>query len=503
MPRLGNISISGLSSGMDTEGIIKDLMRVQKMKVDRVKKKNIAISYKQEEWKKMNAKIYSFYSKDLGKFRLKSNYASGKVANSNEGVAVLANKDQAPQGSHEIEVLQLATHAQDRTQKLATTDGRAVTSQSKLADMGLQAGQTLEIHYQEGDQTKNVKISLEENQTLGQLTDKIKDQTKGKIDVNVNMDYVNGRMFFSTKKSGAGVGLSFSGQVAQAFGLSQSQVKGKNAQFRYNGGSDVFESTSNQIEVNGLKAQVKAQGKTTFQVERDIEEAYKRVTDFIKKYNDLVKEIDDKVNITIPRAQRGMEPLTDEEKKALSDDEVKKWEETLRGQVFQRDSNLKSLLADMRSSLAFSENDQNQTYKTLSSLGITTGKFREGNGITLFVDGDSDLGGSRAGEPNKLRQALADNPQEVADLLAGLGEKLYDQMTKRMKSTSLRSYMSFYDDKAIQNEYKDYERKIELMEDKMYEMEDRYRKQFAAMEKAMSQSNSTSAWLSQQLSALR
>lgn len=503
MSRAGNISFSGLASGMDTDSIIKDMMKVQRMKVDRFKKKNTSITYKQDEWKKLNAKIYSFYSKDLGKFRLNSNYNNNKVISSNEAVATIDNKDQNIDGTHELEILQLASNAQDRSQKLVKTDGSAVDAKTKLTEMGLQIDDALQVEYEVAGETKSITVKVSENDTLIQLADKLKQESKGKLDLNVNMDYVNGRMFISTKKTGAEIGFQFSGKVAEKFGLSSTMIKGKNAQFRYNGGSDVFESASNELEVNGIKATAKSVGKTTFSIEKDREGAYKKVVEFVKQYNALAKELQDKINVSIPRSQRGIEPLTDEEKKALSDDEVKKWEETLRGQVFKRDKNLRSLLGDMRSTLIFSESSKTKEYKTLGSIGIGTGKFREGTGAMLFIDGDSEVGGSRSTEPNKLKAALEKNPEEVGELLSELGQKLYDKMTARMKSTSLRSYMSFYDDKALQQEYKSYEKKIELMEDKMYAIEERYRKQFAAMEKAIQQSNSTSSWLSQQLGGLR
>lgn len=194
-----------------------------------------------------------------------------------------------------------------------------------------------------------------------------------------------------------------------------------------------------------------------------------------------------------------MEPLVDTEKKGMSEADVKKWEETLRGRVFKGDKDLKAILSDFRTSFAMTTVNNNGKYNALSSLGILTGDYKQGSGALMFVDGDSELGGKRSDMPNKLKAALEEDPEAVSELISALAKDLSDKLSERMKSTTLRSYMSFYDDKALQEDYRQMERKIQTLEDKLIDIEEKYRKQFAAMEKALAKSNSTSNWLTQQL----
>lgn len=278
--------------------------------------------------------------------------------------------------------------------------------------------------------------------------------------------------------------------------------KGADAEYRYNG-LEVFKSDSNQVEVNGLYLNLKAIGQTTISVQKDTDAAYKQVTDFIKQYNVLAKEMQDKISVVIPKSERDMQPLSDEEKKAMSEADVKKWEERLHERVFKNDPNLKKIVSMMRTTLTSTEVEDNGKYSHLSSLGIMTGDFRLRAGAILFVDGDSELGGPRSDRPNKLKQALDTDPEAVMELLTKIGEKLHENLSAEMKSTSLRSYMSFYDDKVAKEEYRAMEERIRVMEVRMEEMESRYRKQFLAMEKALSKANSTSSWLTQQLGAMR
>lgn len=490
------ITLGGISSGMDTDSMIEKLMSAQNYRVDRYRKRNISNDYRREEWKKMNNKIYSFFSKDLAALRFKGNLVQSKASSSNTAVADVQAEGNAPQGTHELEVLQLAKTAATASGHITAASGDAMTASTTFGASW--AGQTFDITYKdEHGAQQTISITAEADDTLKSFAEKIKKETKGKIDMEANADFKNGRLFLATKKSGENQSFTVSGTLAATFGFATTEVKGQDAKYRYNGIE--FTNDNNQIEVNGLKATLKSVGQTTASINKDTDAVYKQVIDFLKKYNALVNELQEKVNVSVPRSQRDMEPLVDSEKKGMSEADIKKWEDTLRGRVFKGDKDLKGILSDFRSSLALTTVQGNGKYNALSSLGISTGEYRQGTGALMFVDGDSELGGKRSELPNKLKAALEEDPEAVAELLSKVAQGLSDKLSDRMKSTSLRSYMSFYDDKAAQEDYRQMERKIQTMEDKLADMEERYRKQFAAMEKAMAQANSTSNWLTQQL----
>ena len=494
------MTLGGLASGMDTDSMIEKLMSVQRYRVDRYKKRNISNDYRRDEWKKMNTKIYSFFNKELTAMRFKNNLIKNKVSSSNTAVADVQADANAPKGTHELDVVQLAKTAATASGQLTTPSGDPLT-ESTTFGAGM-AGQTFDITYKdEHGVQQTISITAEADDMLKSFAEKIKRETKGKLDLEANADIKNGRLFLSTKKTGEKQSFTLSGAVASAFGFTTAEVKGQDAKYRYNGMD--FTNDSNNIEVNGLKATLKSVGQTTVSVTKDTDAAYKQIIEFFKKYNALVNEMQEKVNISVPRSQRDMEPLVDTEKKGMSEADIKKWEETLRGRVFKGDKDLKNILGDFRTSFAMASISGNGKYNALSSLGISTGEYKQGTGALMFVDGDSELGGKRADMPNKLKRALEEDPEAVAELLSAVAKDLSDKLSNRMKSTTLRSYMSFYDDKALQEDYRQMERKIQTMEDKLIDIEERYRKQFAAMEKALAQSNSTSNWLTQQLGGRR
>ncbi len=494
---VSRMTLGGLASGMDTDSMIEKLMEAHRYKVNRYKKRNISNDYRREEWKKMNSKIYSFFSKELTTMRLKGKLAKNKTSSSNASVADADASANAPKGTHELDVLQLAKTAATASGALKTTANQPITGSTKLSEMGIATGEQLNVTYKDKNGVaQTVTVTADANDTVSSFAEKIKQATKGKIDMDANADIKNGRLFLSTKNSGEKQSFTLSGTVAAKFGFTSDEVKGQDAKYRYNGME--FTSESNSVEFNGIKATLKSVGQTTISVSRDTEAAYKQIIDFFKKYNALVKEMQDKVNIGVPRSQRDMQPLLDEERKGMSEANAKKWEETLRGRIFKGDKNLKEILNDMRTSFTTMTNG-NGKYNALSSLGISTGNHKLGTGSLMFVDGDSELGGKRADMPNKLKKALEEDPEAVEELLTKIAQDLSDKLSNKMKSTTLRSYMSFYDDKALQEEHRQLERRIHTMEDKLLAIEEKYRRQFVAMEKALAKSNSTSNWLTQQM----
>ena len=68
-----------------------------------------------------------------------------------------------------------------------------------------------------------------------------------------------------------------------------------------------------------------------------------------------------------------------------------------------------------------------------------------------------------------------------------------------MSRTPLSSALTFYNDKEMNSQLSDYKTRIAKLESKFNDMEDRYYKQFTAMEKAManmqSQQNSLASYL--------
>ena len=92
-------------------------------------------------------------------------------------------------------------------------------------------------------------------------------------------------------------------------------------------------------------------------------------------------------------------------------------------------------------------------------------------------------------------KALNEDPDKVASFFSQLTQNLYTELDAKMKSTTMSSAYKVYNDKEMASEYSDYTKQIKKWDEKLHDMEDRYFKQFTAMEKALAQLNSSSSAL--------
>lgn len=251
-------------------------------------------------------------------------------------------------------------------------------------------------------------------------------------------------------------------------------------------------STSNNMIINGMTLNLKevTDYEVTIGVETDVDAVYDMVKDFIKEYNGLLKEMND---LYYADRAKGYEPLTDEQKEAMTDDQVEKWENKIKDSLFRRDDTLNSLLSSMRNNMTDPIKVNGKAY-SLGSLGIETASLNfEEKGI-LHIHGDSE-DTEYFDKDDKLKTMITEDPDTVMAIMRGLTKNLYDDFTKKMAKTSLSSSMTFYNDVQIKNELRDYKSELKTWEDKLEDMEEKYYRQFTAMEKAMAQLNSQSSSL--------
>lgn len=278
--------------------------------------------------------------------------------------------------------------------------------------------------------------------------------------------------------------LGFAGTDAKLLAATDAEVE-------YNGAT--LTSMSNKIEVNGITfdlTNAKAGDEVTVSVESDTESTYNKVKEFVSAYNTLLEKLNDLYNA---KSAKGYEPLTSEEKEAMTDEEVKLWEDKIKSSLLRRDETLGSLKDAMRTSLATSVKVGGKSY-SLATFGIETSSDYTEYG-KLHIRGDAD-DSSYADKKDKLKKGLAEDPDLVAQVLSGVMSNLYQTLNNKMKTSTLSSALTFYNDKKMKSTIEQYEKDIEEQEDKLADLEERYYKQFTTMEKTLSSLNSQSSSLS-------
>jgi flagellar hook-associated protein 2 len=274
------------------------------------------------------------------------------------------------------------------------------------------------------------------------------------------------------------------------------RMNGTDARIILNGAE--FKSSSSTFEINGLT--IKATGLTkddeplTINTDTDVQGLYDKIKDFLSEYNNVINELCSLYNAD---SSSGYEPLTDDEKDAMSDTEVEKWETTIKNSLLRRDSTIGGVITAMTNSMMKTYEVNGKTY-SLSSFGIKTLGYlnaAENENYAYHIDGDSEDDAS-SGNTDKLMAALNSDPDSVISFMKQLTSGLYSSLDTKMKSTTMSSAYTIYNDKQMASEYSSYTTLISTWEDRIEDMEDRYYEQFSNMETALAKLQNSSSSVS-------
>ena len=498
------IRVTGINSNMDTDAMVQELVSAYKKKGEKTEKAQTKLGWKQEAWKALNTKIKNFYSKSLSNMRFSAAYSKKSTTLSDTTKASVVASDNAVNGTQSLEIKRLAkasylTGGKLKLSESAATEGKTLSADSTLADLGYTNEAMTKITINKGAAKADGSyetVDFEVNKDT-KVSDFVKYMSSAGY--NANFDSASGRIFVGSKNSGADNNFNFEvtadnkvaldalGMTADGGGV---KIEGENAQIVLNGAE--FESNTNTFNINGLTVTTKeltaAGSPVSLITDTDYDAIYNNIKSFFKEYNTLINEMDSLYNAA---SSKGYEPLTDEEKEEMSDDEVEKWEKKIKDALLRQDSTLSSVTSTMRSAMlkTFTVGDKTLS---LSSFGINTlGYFNaaENEKNAYHINGDPD-DGDTSGEKDKLKAAIASDPESVASFFQQLSSTMFDDLSKKMTTNEYRSYGSFYEDKKMQSDYDDYKTKISDWDEYVADIEDRYYKQFSAMESALSKLNS-------------
>lgn len=307
-----------------------------------------------------------------------------------------------------------------------------------------------------------------------------------------------------TSDNGSGLlklGLSnFDGATSYKEGdLASNMVLSKAAdtEIVYNGATLTSNNTS--IEVAGvtlnLLGTTAAGESVNVTVSNDTSAVYDTIKEFITEYNSILKTMNTYYDAA---SASSYEVLTDEQKEAMSDDEVDKLNTKIKDSLLRRDSTLSGLISVMKTDMMGSYKASNGKTYSLANLGISTSSKNYNEGGLLHIKGDED-DDEFADSTNTLMKMLEEDPDTVKEVLSGLASNLYDSLNKKMSTSTMSSALTFYNDKEMASQLSDYKKEISNWESKLSDMEEKYYSQFSAMETALaklqSQQNTLSSYL--------
>lgn len=494
--------ISGLSSGMDTEALLNDIMAAERIPVDRLFQQKVKMEWKRDAYRDANAKLLRLrnFAFDM---TLQGSYQMRTAASSHENLVTAVATGSSMDGVLDIEVRELAatgryqsgTGVSNKLTEYFESGGGKDKEEVSISFRGLDNEAEI-ITIKAGDSVQDIVKQINGNKNLS---------------FSAYYDEHNDQIAFTTKNTGSNAEITVieGSDVFQAvFGGGEPieanpdghpvvYSRGTNAQVTING--LLTERESNTFEVNGTRVTLhEASAGTTVRinVSHDVDAVYDKIKEFVDLYNEIVEELNASLREPVNREYL---PLTDAQKEAMTEKEIERWEEAAKSGLLRSDRMVSGILSELRIALgAVVKGIDGRS--SLAQIGIKTGAWYE-HGV-LHID------------EVKVKDALRENGEEVIALFTnnGTGEgelgiarritKVLDDGMERIVSTAGKASIP-YDQSYLGEQIRRYETRIEDMEERLIRVEQRYWNQFIAMEKALSELYAQSDWMYQQLTALQ
>lgn len=490
--------ITGLGSGFDVDGTVAKLMEAERVPLDNLKSKKQTYEWQRDAYRDINLKVTEFRNTKLFNFKLESTFNQKTMTVTGNTDAVSAKSTaNSTDGSLMIKVDGLAVAASKYSESAVATGTldttKALTSQSDNLAGTIKTSGTYKF------KINGTEIVVDPTkETMNDVISKINKNT------NVTAFYDSGQkvVSFIAKNTGVtnGVGANeanikfedtsgnFLSDILKITDSSTNRISGADAQVTINGLSTT--RNSNTFTVNGIEVTLKQAGgvAATISAKPDTDKIVEAVKTFINDYNETLKTLNDKITET---KNRDYKPLTDAQKEALTEKQIEQWEAKAKAGLIRNDPTLSKMISVLRSASTAIVNTGSSQYNSLASLGISTGDYSEKGKLYLM-------------DESKLRAAIENNSEAVKSIFTGdadasgdtskmgVGERMYanlqttlTELTKKAGAANIT-----YDDSTLTKQIYDTDTLIYKMQDRLTDIEDRYYRQYAAMEQALNKMNS-------------
>lgn len=235
-----------------------------------------------------------------------------------------------------------------------------------------------------------------------------------------------------------------------------------------------------------------------FNAKTDTDSILNAVKDMVKDYNEMIELVNKEVST---KPNRSYEPLTDEQKADMTEDQIKKWEEKAKTGLLFNDSNLRSLTDSMRFILENGSVDKT----SLASFGISTSSNYGDNGKLVLDEAKfkASLESNSADLQRLFTRAANASTGDKGGVMARLTDitEKYASTTGATKGILIEKAGSIYAPTSIlknslQKSMNSQDTMIDRLTKQLKTETDRYIKQFTNLETLISQMNSQSSWLS-------
>lgn len=360
-------------------------------------------------------------------------------------------------------------------------------------------------------------VAYKSTDSLNDVINRINKDT----DIGVTIKYMETSNSFSITASNSGsMGkidiTDKTGNLSSAlFGGNISNVSGEDASIKFkvgNGAEQTITRPNNAFDIDGVV--IKITDKATvgvlseavrFDGSANTDEIVSTVKSMIDSYNEIIELVNNELNT---RPNRNYQPLTDSQRKEMTEQQIKDWEDQAKAGLLFGDPDLRALSTELRFAFSFGAGGIGQVL----DIGISTSSAYKDNGKIVF-------------DEKKFKKALEENPDDIRKMFsasenkdpslsneeransAGIitkVKKIADKYASTVGEKGILIKTAGLKDSSAANESVLF-RQIQRIEQTIIGLkrslkieEDRYYKQFTTLEQYMSQMNAQSSWLAGQ-----
>lgn len=477
---MASISSAGIGSGLDVNSIVTQLMNVEKQPLTALDTKEAGYQSKLTSYGTLKSAVASLQS--AARALKSTTLYNSMTAKTGDSAVFSASANTAAQAaSYSIQVVDRAQAQAISSQAFPSITGDVALADGKIKiELGTFSGGIFTADPAKTASTIDITAT---GSSLEEIRDAINDANAG---VRANLVYVGDagyKLTLTSKDTGAKNSIKLTvmdtSNVVQndntglaKLSFDPAAAAGSGKEFDVNtvaqdahlkiDGLDVYRTVNTVSDaITGVTLSLAAQGTTTLTVSKDATSAQTAIESFVKAYNDLSKQLRDATNYNASTKQAS---------------------------ILTGDSGARSLQTALREMIGYSRSSAGSSFATLSDLGVALQR----DGSLVF-------------NSSKFSTAMASSTTNVGDLLSststsapGIAVRMTSILDGILSNTGILASRT----EGINRSIADVGRQRETLSRRLAQIEQRYRKQFSALDTLVASMQKTSQYLTQQLANL-
>ncbi len=514
---MSDLRIGGLASGMDTEQIVKDLIKANSIPLNKMEQDKQLLEWKRDDYREVNSlldELDQFIFDGIGR---QSTFTQKTVLSSDTSAVTATNINSVNDINTTIRVDQVAeaaymnSSASIRVDSSFDASGKLTDQRANLNNDFTSNSFTIQAIQSDGTLGEEVSFTIDpDNDSLNSIINRINNSEAG---VTAFYDEFTGKVSLIANSTGnvasdaeikvtgdfltSSLGFATDNVVAQATGNGH---EGLNAKFNFNGLDT--ERSSNIFRINGYEYSIKnvtddgdqitESGElVTLTSSTNTDEIYNSIVDFVDKYNDIIEQVNGKIG---EERYRDFLPLTDEQKDEMTEREIELWEDKAQSGMLRNDTLLRGAISNLRLDLYSPVTGINDSYNQLSEVGIRTSSNYSDKGKLIINEGE--LKEAINQDPMAIYQLFNQEVKDVSgDIIyeeSGLAKRIRQSIENVIDNIEARAGNSIVNSSqyTLGREINNINDRLDKFQDYLDNLEDRYWKQYSYMEKMLANSNS-------------